>query len=302
MEKMEKKLCNVIVLGATGMLGSMVEKVLSRDNNFFVVGTQFDDPTAPYYFNVLNGVETLGRVVGSPPSQGGVEGGFLYFINCIGITANLVRENDPASMRRAILVNSIFPQELAMFAATHNARVIHMSTDGVFASDASEADEQHPHDCTDAYGKTKSLGEAVADHVLNIRTSIIGPSPVVGGGMFEWFRSQPDGATISGYTDHFWNGVTTRQFAEFCGWIIREDMFSRLRTEGPAVHYVPNATVTKYDLLQLFRTVIKKNIIINPIESPKGSLMRTLHSTSSVVREYCSNILPMQKAIEAMLV
>lgn len=296
MESMEKKTYKVIVLGATGMLGSMVEKVLSRDSAFFVVGTQFDDPTAPYYFNALDGIDTLF------PLLRGEGGGEVYFINCIGITANLVRENDPASMRRAIRVNAVFPQELAMFAATHNARVIHMSTDGVFASDAKDADEQHQLDCTDAYGKTKCLGEAIADHVLNIRTSIIGPSPVVGGGMFEWFRSQADGSTISGYTDHLWNGVTTRQFAEFCSWIIRKDMFSRLRTEGPAVHYVPNTTVTKYDLLQLFQAVTKKNIIINPIKSPKGSVMRTLRSTSSVVREYCSNMLPMQKAIEAMLV
>ena len=267
----------VIILGKTGMLGSMVEKVLSADKSLSVLGTQFNEPGAPGYFDVMKGIDSLGRVV---DELGGVD----YFVNCIGITANLMKDTSPKMMTLATRVNALFPQELAMFAADRSARVLHMSTDGVFGLDASDATEDQTHDCLDAYGKTKSLGEADAPNVINIRTSIIGPSPIVGGGLFEWFRSQPDGSSINGFTDHMWRGVTTKQFAEFCHKIIADDLFDQFRSEGPAVHFVPNKALSKFEMLEVFRDVLKKDITINPIECASGSAVRTLASTSKLMR------------------
>ena len=267
----------VIVLGKTGMLGSMVEKVLPLDGTFSVLGTQFENRDASGYFNVMDGIGALAAVC---DELGGVD----YFVNCIGLTANLMKDSNPKTLLRALKINSVFPQELAMFAANRNARVLHMSTDGVFGLNAQDAAEDHPHNCLDTYGKTKSLGEADAPNVLNIRTSIVGPSSVVGGGLFEWLRAQPDRSEVNGFTNHLWKGVTTKQFAEFCQFVIKDQLFDRLRSEGPAVHLVPNKALSKFEMLQTFAAALKKNITIHATESP-GAALRTLRSTSSVLHE-----------------
>ena len=294
---MEKKHHNVIVLGARGMLGHMVEKTLSQDTAFEVLGTESDDKNAAMHFNVWDGIETLRRTVEKARLFTSMP---LYFINCIGITMNLIDPKNSPSVQRAIRINSLFPHELAGFAEEIQARMIHMSTDGVFAPNVAGALEDWPHDSTDLYGKTKSLGEPVSESVLNIRASILGPSPNTHGSLFEWFRSQPDGGTVSGYTDQVWKGVTTLQFAELCRKIIRDDLFERLRREGTAAHFAPNTAVSKYELLEMLKRGLKKNIAINPVSSG-APLTRTLASTSLVLKELYSEEIPIEEAITELI-
>lgn len=252
----------VLVLGSSGMLGYMVLKVLSQEKMFEVQGTQSEDASAPCYFSVEQGLK---------------EGfnDYDYLINCIGILGKAINDNDAISVNRAIRINTLFPQELSQAV---KGKVIHMSTDGVFSGRAEYYDEDAPHDCFDIYGKTKSLGEVAADNVLNIRTSIIGPSPFRKQGLWEWFMSQPDGANIDGYINHIWNGVTTLQYAELCLKIIKQNIFDQLRRESSVFHFAPNQPVSKYELLDLFKKVFNKNITINPIKDPRGDVRRVLVS------------------------
>lgn len=241
----------ILVLGSTGMLGHTVFKVLSKEKSFEVHGTQGEDSNAPYYFNVEDGIKEDFN-------------NYDYLINCIGILSNAIDACDSSSVARAIKINALFPHELAR---EIKSKIIHMSTDGVFSGKGGPYDEDAPHDCLDIYGKTKSLGEVIADNVLNIRTSILGPSPLRKQGLQEWFLSQPEGATINGYANHIWNGVTTLQFAELCAKIIKENAFHKLRKESFVFHFAPNQPVTKYELLNLFKRVFEKNITVNPVES-----------------------------------
>ncbi|MDO8463067.1 MAG: sugar nucleotide-binding protein [bacterium] len=201
-----------------------------------------------------------------PPPH--LEGGWSpdSIINCIGITARHINDADPASVARAIVVNAAFPHALAAAAAAHGAKVIHMSTDGVFSGNRTElyAESDTP-DATDTYGRTKILGESRAPNVLNIRCSIIGPSPLKREGLWEWVAQQPDGATISGYTNHLWHGATTRQFAELCTSIIADGRFATLRAAGPVFHFTPNEPVTKYDLVCAMRDALGKRLTITPV-------------------------------------
>src|SRR5213076_2163354 len=105
------------------------------------------------------------------------------------------------------------------------ARVLHISTDGVFAGAAGACAEDAPHDCPDVYGKTKSLGEVTAREVLTLRCSIVGPDPSARRGLLEWFLGLPDGMEVTGYTDSLWNGVTSLQLANLCQRIIQQDAF-----------------------------------------------------------------------------
>jgi len=250
----------ILVLGSTGMLGHMVLRVLSKKETFEVEGTQSEEPNAPYYFNAEDGVKEKFNK-------------YDYLINCIGILSNAIDACDSISVARAIKINALFPHKLAKIT---KGRIIHMSTDGVFSGKEGSYNEDSPHDCTDVYGKTKSLGEIDAPNVLNIRTSIIGPSPYKKKGLLECFLSQPDGTTVQGFTNHIWNGVTTLQFAQLCAAIIAHGVFDTLRQESHVFHFAPNEPVTKYELLQMFKEIFHKNVEVRPIEDCRGSIQRVL--------------------------
>jgi dTDP-4-dehydrorhamnose reductase len=284
----------ILVLGSTGMLGHMVLKVLSREKKFTVSGTCISNSTDLFYFDVEEGLEKLDLIFSENK-------GYDYFINCIGITADKIDPSNSRSITKAIKVNALFPHELAEFVREKNAKLIHISTDGVFLGCAELYDEDAPCDCFDVYGKTKSLGEVVNSNVLNIRCSIIGPSPYERGGLFEWFQSQPEGSVISGYTNHVWTGITTFQFAKLCQRIIEGNQFDCLRKESAIFHFVPNQQVSKYKLLTILKSALNKKITINPVEHSKGTVKRILVSKYSGLKRLYGHDIPMEKAIRQLI-
>ncbi len=268
---MENKKYNAIVLGSRGMLGHMVLKVLEQQKEWEVRGVDSRD------FDV----ETF-----TPQDVSGYE----YVINCIGALAG----SDEAQMEK---VNAEFPLRLAK--AT-SAKIIHMSTDGVFSGKGGPYDESSPADATDAYGRSKLEGEVNAPNVLNIRTSIIGPSPYKKKGLLEGFLSQPDGATVQGYTNHIWNGATTLQFAELCEKIIKTGMFDSLRQESSVFHFAPNGPVSKYTLLELCKEVWRKNVKIEPVEDPRGSVERVLTTKYEGIKNIFPHGISMRDALQQL--
>ncbi len=176
----------VLVLGGQGMLGHMVVRVLSHSKQLNV-GFTSRKQQAGCYFNVEDGIDELRQIMER-------HGPFNYLINCIGVLSSQINEQDFKSVRRAILINALFPHDLVTLIQETQTRVIHISTDGVFSGTSSEAYlEDAPHDCIDIYGKTKSLGEVRQQGALTLRCSIIGPDPIGKEGLLVWFLSQPDG-------------------------------------------------------------------------------------------------------------
>ena len=139
-----------------------------------------------------------------------------------------------------------------------------------------------------------------APNVLNIRTSIIGPNPFKKKGLLEWFLAQSDGAVIKGFTNHTWNGVTTLQFAQLCEKIIGTDTFNILRSESHALHFAPNIPVTKYELLGLFQTVYSKNVRIEPVEDPRGSVERVLTTNYEGIKKIFPHGGNMEEALKEL--
>jgi len=286
---------NILILGTTGMLGHMVERILSADSDLTVSGTHISEQDDPFYFRAEKGIDKLEHICRET-------GGYDYMINCIGITADKIRVADSNSIILATLINSCFPHQLAKLAERLNFRVIHISTDGVFSGSAQSYDEDGSHDCPDVYGKTKSIGEVLnCENFLNIRCSIIGPSPIEKGGLIEWFRSQPDGSTVSGYTNHIWNGITTLQFAEICRAIIKNDKFDRLRAESAVFHYAPNKPVTKYELLNILKEALGKNIVVKPAGHSEKQIKRILESKYEGLKSLADHGAPMVEAIEQLV-
>jgi dTDP-4-dehydrorhamnose reductase len=223
------------------MLGSMVADVLSRDADLAVTATVRSD-TAPYA-RALPAADWA-SFDAEDPSSLDLLAGHGWIVNAIGITKPLIRDDNAAEIERAIRVNSQFPQQLAARARAVGARVLQIATDCVFSGSRGAYTERDPHDALDVYGKTKSLGESVAPWVHNLRCSIIGREPKDFKFLVEWLVRQPAAASVNGYTNHRWNGVTTYHFARLVQGIIRAEP-----ELANVLHVVPADELTKAEML-----------------------------------------------------
>jgi dTDP-4-dehydrorhamnose reductase len=264
---------HILVLGASGMLGSAVQHTLAGGAGWCVDGTQRQDRFAPNYLDILE----MPREDWSSVLR---RRAYDYIVNCIGILKAAMSEQVSMALCRAIRVNALFPHELAAMAP--DSRILHASTDGVYSGSLGRPYvETDPTDCPDAYGKTKALGECPATNVVNIRCSLIGRDVAGGKGLIEWVLRTPDVAELTGYDDQHWNGVTTRQFAELCRRIIESRSFDRVRRESGLHHFCPNPVATKYEMLCRIREAAGRKVIIRRGRSgaPGGRILGSIYSS-----------------------
>ncbi len=155
-----------------------------------------------------------------------------WVINCIGAIPQKVSDLDVMWK-----LNADFPQKIV------GAKVIQITTDCVYSGFHGNYSEISPPDPNDDYGKSKLAGEKA--NSMKIRCSIVGPD-VSDASLFEWVRQQPLGATINGYSDHYWNGVSTQVFANLAKGIIEANAW-----EKGLWHLVPKDFVSKFDLVRM---------------------------------------------------
>jgi len=283
----------VLVLGGTGMLGQMMLKVLRSDPSLMVDATQRRSRSDALWLDAASPHQRLQALLR-------VTAPYAFVVNCIGLTKPDIDESDHRSVERATRLNALFPHELAGVALEAGSRVIHISTDGVFRGDAEAYFEDGARDCVDVYGKTKSLGEVMAPHVLTLRCSVIGPDPDGKRGLVEWLRGQPEGARVPGYTDRLWNGVTTAQFARLCHAIITRKVLDVIREEAPTHHFCPNRPVSKYRLLQILKDVYKKDVTITPSRGPGAPAQRILRTRYRRLAELGGSDLLLEDELQAL--
>lgn len=283
-------MANVLVLGGDGMLGRAISDVLATGGIEVASAGRRRDREDSFFLDAEEGPEPLRRLLRE-------RGPFDYIINCIGVLSHHIRPDRPDTVRSALLINALFPHFVAELAAETSARVIHVSSDGVFAPNAGLCREDTPISCADPYGQTKALGEVASATVLNIRCSLIGPDPVAGKGLLEWFRRQQPDAEVGGYTDHLWNGVTTLQFAQLCEKLIRGALFDVVRDEGETHHFCPNETISKYGLLLLLRETLRPDVTVIPVKGPGAPVDRVLDTRCNGLRRIFGTGIPMRSAV-----
>lgn len=263
----------IAVIGASGMLGSMVSDVLSRDPDTHLICIVRTNELAQKGRETYENIDwrILDAEACDIDDARKAISGAEYVINAVGIIKPYVHDDNPDEVLRATRVNSLFPHVLGHVAAAENAKVLQIATDCVYSGSKGMYTEEDPHDALDVYGKTKSLGEAYLPSVFNIRCSIIGPELKSHLSLMDWFLGQPNGAKVNGYTNHEWNGVTTYHFARICQGIIEKDM------NLPHIqHLVPKNILPKSELLGVFaRNLDREDITITPVEA-KVRINRTL--------------------------
>ena len=239
----------VLVLGGSGMLGSMIVDWLARDRSLKVGATVRDRRYLEHGRALLPEVQwrLLDAEDDSYASALSILEDYGWVINAIGVIKQFIRDDNPVEVERAIRVNALFPHRLARKARETGARVLQIATDCVYSGREGRYTEEAPHDPLDVYGKTKSLGEARSDIVFHLRCSIIGPELKNHVSLLDWFLKHPLGAKLTGFTNHRWNGVTTLHFARICQGIIKTDL------KLPYLHHViPGGEITKAELLEEF--------------------------------------------------
>ncbi len=253
-------MAKVLVLGATGMLGSAVAAELEK--------SKFDLQTASRTSGLRFDAASL--EVESLLTAAGLSAGD-FVVNCVGLTKSRIDEESLASRSSAVRLNVDFPAELARVSEAKGVKVIQVATDCVFSGLAGGYTESSPHDPLDVYGKTKSLGEIPSKNLMHLRCSLIGPELGRSSLFFEWVRQQPSGAQISGYTDHQWNGLSSKVFGQVINGILTEDLFR------PGVqHLVPADRVTKDELVRLELSALGRNDVSVTSTNSTKAVDRTL--------------------------
>lgn len=243
----------VLILGASGMLGSALTRVLNESADIEVFGTVRDQNLKQFFpkeiadnfitdCDVLSD-ETLNNMFSEVQPD--------VVVNCISLNKKMLVKAEPLQM---IPIYALLPHRLAVQCEKLGARLVHMSTDGVFSGDQGGYAEDDPVDAQDIYGCTKYLGEVNKPNVINIRTSIIGHELNSANGLVEWFLSESD--SCSCYSRAIFSGFPTVVLAR----IIRDVILPRLDLSG--VYHVASEPISKCELLRLIAQTYGKSIKI----------------------------------------
>jgi dTDP-4-dehydrorhamnose reductase len=184
---------------------------------------------------------------------------FDFVVNAVGLIKQLMNEDNPAILETAYLINSDLPRDLNNYAKDSSTPIIQIGTDCVYAGFKGSYSEDCRFDCNDLYGLSKASGEYESKSMMTIRCSIIGHEIKSSVSLMDWFLSQPASASVNGYRNNFWNGVTTLAFARVVHGIVVKYSYS-----PGTIHLVPRDQVSKFELLQILAQKFgRKDIKIN---------------------------------------
>lgn len=233
---------NILVLGSNGMLGYGVSEYFRRGGYSVINSTKADFDVLKNDFSELEPLVKNLDVV----------------INCIGVIKPMI---DKYSQLEVLKINGIFPRNLALLCESQNTPLIHVTTDCAYTGRKGSYNEKDQYDAEDLYGISKNCGDIA--NCMTLRTSFIGPENGRGRSLLEWAFAQK-GKTISGYTNHLWNGVSTVNFARIAEKIILEGLY-----EKGIFHIFSADTITKLELVSLFNEIFSLSMTINAVEGPE---------------------------------
>lgn len=250
----------VLVLGVSGMLGNAVLRVFAQGDAFSVVGSARSTAVLR-----LLPVELREHVVCGVDVENNDSLVRLFalarpdvVINCIGLVKQLAEADDPLA---AIPINSLLPHRLARFCDIAKARLIHMSTDCVFAGAQGMYGEHDIPDAQDLYGRSKYLGEVNYPHAVTLRTSIIGRELSGAHGLVDWFLAQQ--GSVKGFKRAIFSGLPTTELAR----VMRDFVVPNVDLQG--LYHVSAAPINKFELLNLVAQAYGKSITVLPDDQLK---------------------------------
>lgn len=248
----------VLILGASGMMGNTILRVMSGSDGIDAWGTVRSQaararlPGHLWHRIVENAsCEDLHGIAAAIDAVNPD-----VVINCIGIVKQLTAATDPLV---ALPINALLPHQLARLLEPRGIRLVQLSSDCVFDGKGSMYTEADFPSADDLYGRSKFLGEVDYPNAVTLRTSTIGHELGSHHGLLEWFLSQS--GSVRGFRRAIYTGVSTPEFAR----LIRDFVLPRSEMRG--LWHVSGDPINKFDLLVLIREIYGKSIEINPEDS-----------------------------------
>lgn len=230
----------VLVLGASGLLGNAVYRILSERNNLDVYGTIRNVNVKNFFSSTLSEklivVDNLENIAEMNTLLANIMPNVV--INCLALSSSSAKE--------PIKLFSIFafmPRRLWLLCRQLGIRLIQISSDGVFSGTRGGYTERDMPDAMDSYGMAKLLGEIDAEGAVTLRTSVIGPELGSSHGLLEWFLSQ--GEECRAYTRAIFSGFPSVVLAK----VIRDEIIPRQELSG--VYHLASTPISKFELLQM---------------------------------------------------
>ncbi|MFA5366480.1 MAG: sugar nucleotide-binding protein [Dehalococcoidia bacterium] len=231
----------LLVLGHYGMLGNAVHKYFTNKCDIETIeGSRWDSD------------EYKNRILNSDAE---------FIVNCVGAIPQKKYNTEYYKFLNV---------ELPKFLETTGKKVVHPSTDCEFSGYLAYPKTYKWNDWRDAeddYGKSKAeISKLIVDEFKNtkiIRTSIIGHELITSLSLLDWFLGTDDDEVLKGYSNYFWNGITTLQWCKVAEVIISDWKGAFILTQ------VGSLGLSKYDLLKIIGEVYSKPNIINKFEMEK---------------------------------
>lgn len=252
----------VLVLGSTGLLGSKVSSLLAENNQIELITTSRHAGKSTLKFDSITG--NLNSLLDEACPD--------YVVNCIGV----IPQGRARTIKTSIemfKVNTFFSRRLARAANEREIGLIQPLTDGVFSGRRGGYAENSAKYPTSVYALSKLLGETKFQGQIGLRCSLIGPERTGNTkSIFSWLLSSPSNAEIPGFTNHWWNGVTTSIFARISEYLILESL------EVPnTLHLIPKNSVSKFQLLELIaKHNSRTDLVIFPCLSKRSRDLRLI--------------------------
>jgi dTDP-4-dehydrorhamnose reductase len=180
-----------------------------------------------------------------------------YIINCIG----MIPQKKPIDS-----LYRIINYELPMWLDSLGIKVIHPDTD-------------EPADT--AYGLSKQMArENASINTKIIKTSIIGFEKGTKFSFLDWFLHSE--GTVNGFTNQFWNGNTTLEWAKWS-----EKFITEWGNFGRVTILANPECLSKYDILLKIKNLFQKEIEITPVEAPiaKNNCMKGDFITNDLLNQ-----------------
>ncbi len=241
----------ILILGATGMMGSTLSKLLKDDDRFDILCT-YKNLLKINLINLkknqkkkLNLFEKkkLKKIISDFEPE--------FIVNCVGLIKQLFKKNNK---NEAIYLNAHIPKILSEIVKQKSLKIIHLSTDCVFSGKKGNYKETDECDAQDFYGKSKFLGEIKSKNIINIRTSIVGNELTTKHSLLNWFLSQNK---IKGYSKAFFSGLTTLELSRL---LINKIILEKKIKNG--LFHVSGPKISKLNLLRIVKKIYGKQTII----------------------------------------
>lgn len=288
--KSSSKQPTILILGSEGLLGRVVYTLLSQK----FPGSVWRSSRMQKDGYVKLQTETFADDFKAiETSIGHID----YCVNCIALLG-IYPDREAPLAGELTTVNALFPLALEQVLTARKTKLIHISTDAVFAKMAGTVDESATVGPDTTYGASKYLGETSSPLALTLRTTVIGFDPKHHKGLFELLLQGKK--QVAGFSNQQWSGCTSLQCAQFILHMIENNVFDEVRSYGPVLHVAPLQSLTKFDLLEAIAKHLEGASSVEDVNAPSSQSRRlTSAHIQLLVKRICGSNL--HKAIEEVI-